>query len=119
MEALSQRPQFTFPPQDLMVKLVPLYFSWYNSYTPLLHRPTFEHSLADNLHLRDDGFASTVLLVCALGARFCDDPRVHVEGYDNPHSAGWQWFHQAHSAFQLVNYGPPRLYDLQTICVST
>ena len=63
-------------------------------------------------------FRNVLLLVCALGARFSDDPRVLLTGYDDWHSAGWHWYHQASSAFQLVNYTPPRLYDLQIACVS-
>ena len=58
---------------------------------PLLHRPTFEKGLAEGLHYKDEGFGSTVLLVSALGSRFCDDPRVILEDSNSQHSAGWEW----------------------------
>lgn len=47
---------------------------------PLLHRPTFERAIKEGLHLQDPKFGANVLLVCANGARFCDDPRVLSEG---------------------------------------
>lgn len=97
--------------------LIDLYWENVNAYSPLLHRPTFEAGITDGLHLRDEGFASTVLLVCAIGARFCDDSRVSLEDFGNtPHSSGWEWFRQV----QLVRkslLAPPRLYDLQICCV--
>lgn len=118
MKNLLDKHSFDFPPDDLIPTLTRSYFSWYNTYLPLLHRPTFDRAVSEGLHLRDQGFASVLLLVCALGSRFSDDPRVLIPEYDDCHSAGWHWFHQASSAFQLVNYAPPRLYDLQITCVS-
>ena len=50
--------------------LVALYFTHMNDLLPLLHRPTFEAAVRDGVHLHDEGFGSTVLLVCANGARF-------------------------------------------------
>ena len=74
--------------------------------------------MREGLYFRDDGFAYVLLLVCALGARFTDDPRVLLEGYNTRHSAGWAYFQQAQSALEVVSYAPPRLYDLQIACVS-
>lgn len=100
-----------------MPTLIDLYWENVNDYYPLLHRPTFDANLQDGLHLRDEGFGASVLLVCAIGARFSDDPRVSLEEYSNtPHSSGWEWFRQV----QLVRkslLAPPRLYDLQICCV--
>ena len=115
---MLKRQHFTFPPDDLMHSLVNLYFSSLNTYSPLLHRPTFEKAVLDGLHLQDDGFASTLLLVCALGARLSNDRRVLLERYDDRHSSGWQWFLQALAAFKIVKFTPPRLYDIQSACVS-
>ncbi|KAJ7849906.1 fungal-specific transcription factor domain-containing protein, partial [Mycena leptocephala] len=58
-----------------------------NIYLPLLHRPTFERGLAEGLHLRDDGFAATVLVVCAIGSRWSMDPRATAAGL----TCGWEF----------------------------
>lgn len=93
-----------------------LYFVNMNSFLPLLHRPIFEKSLADNLHLRDDGFGAVLLLVVAVGARFSDDQRVALPGTDAMHSAGWAWFNQVQMVRRSL-FSPPSLYDLQIYCV--
>ena len=87
-----------------------------NAFLPLLHRPMFEKSLTDNLHLRDDGFGAVALLVAAVGARFSDDPRVALPGTDAMHSAGWAWFNQVQMVRRSL-FSPPSLYDLQIYCV--
>ncbi|KAJ7686153.1 hypothetical protein B0H14DRAFT_3674848 [Mycena olivaceomarginata] len=79
-------PQYDFPPPDLAASLVDLYFAHINLLLPLLHRPIFARALAAGLHLTNDGFAATYLLVCAIGARFSSDPRVLLDGNDNVHS---------------------------------
>ncbi|KAJ7765439.1 fungal-specific transcription factor domain-containing protein [Mycena maculata] len=110
-------PQYTFPPPDLAASLVDLYFTHVNLILPLLHRPTFARDLAVGLHLTNDGFAATFLMVCAIGARFSSDSRVLLDGTDNLHSCGWRWFEQ----LQLMRdpLGPPPcLYDLQFSALS-
>lgn len=87
-----------------------------NAFLPLLHRPMFEKSLTNNLHLRDDGFGAVVLLVAAVGARFSDDPRVALPGTDAMYSAGWAWFNQVQMVRRSL-FSPPSLYDLQIYCV--
>ena len=111
-----QSPHYTFPDDDLALNLIDLYFSNINLYLPLLHRPTFQKSVSEGLHLTDDRFASIYLLVCAIGARYSDDPRVLLDGVDSLHSCGWRWFNQV----QMVKKSflcPPTLYDLQFYCV--
>ncbi|CDO71787.1 hypothetical protein BN946_scf184939.g11 [Trametes cinnabarina] len=105
-------PHKDFPPPDLMQTLVDLYFEEMNCYMPLLHRPTFEQAIKDGVHLHDEGFGSTVLLVCANGARFTDDPRVLLDGTNDTQSAGWKWFQQVQMVRKSL-LAPPRLYDLQ------
>ncbi|KAI9000492.1 fungal-specific transcription factor domain-containing protein [Trametes punicea] len=105
-------PHKDFPPPDLMKELVDLYFEHMNCYMPLLHRPSFEQAIKDGLHLHDEGFGSTVLLVCANGSRFTDDPRVLLEGTDTKQSSGWKWFQQVQMVRKSL-LAPPRLYDLQ------
>ena len=58
-------PYTQFPPEDLLLSLVDTYFEYYNDYVPLLHKPTFQRGIKDNLHIRDQAFGAVVLLVCA------------------------------------------------------
>ena len=79
---------------------------------PLLHRPTFEKSVAEGLHFTDSMFGATLLLVCAHGSRYSEDPRVLAEGSDNPRSAGWKWFEQV-NVFRRTLFQRTTLYELQ------
>jgi hypothetical protein len=105
-----------FPEPDLLPQLVNLYFTYINPFMPLLHRPTFEKSIADDLHHRDVQFAMVTLLVCAIGVRFSEDPRI-PPNFEEPSSPGYVWFYQAQDMrrFALLK---PSLYDLQGYCVS-
>jgi hypothetical protein len=100
-----------------MTQLVDAYFEKCNLYLPLLHRPSFDKAVADGLHTREEGFGSIVLLVCALGSRFSNDPRVILAGSNSQHSAGWEWFRQVQWIRRSL-LSPPRLYDLQVAFVS-
>lgn len=118
MESLENpKPHTNFPPEDLMSHLIDCYFARMNVQIPLLHRPTFEKGIEDGLHKRDEGFGSTVLLVCALGARWTEDPRVILPGTNSGHSAGWEWFRQVQWVRRSL-LSPPRLYDLQICCLT-
>lgn len=100
-----------------MSSLTHLYFANVNLFMPLLHRPTFDHNIKVNLHQKDASFGRVVLLVCAVGARFSDDPRVLSEGTHSRLSSGWKWFNQVqHLEERLL--APPSLYDIQAYCVS-
>lgn len=101
-----------------MFELAEEFFLHLNSCFPLLHRPTFEKGIKAGLHLEDEGFGATVLLVCANGARFSQNPTVLPEGARNWHWAGWQWFRQVRDRRRLVPLTPARLYDLQVAAVS-
>ncbi|KAG6845260.1 hypothetical protein H0H87_011995 [Tephrocybe sp. NHM501043] len=108
---------YTYPPTDLMMSLVDLFFEKQNILTPLLHRPTFERSVAEELHLHDDGFATVLLLVCAVASRFSDDPRVLMDDVEGSiSSGGWKWFQQVQQVKRSV-LAPPSLYDLQYYCL--
>lgn len=61
-------------------------------------------------------FAATVLLVCAVGSRYSDDPRVFLDDTNTPHSCGWKWFDQVQVVRKSL-LAPPSLYDLQFYCV--
>ncbi|KAF5359371.1 hypothetical protein D9756_003609 [Leucocoprinus leucothites] len=116
LKAGSSPVQYSFPESDLLTSLVDLYFENINLFLPLLHRPSFERSIKEGLHLKDERFGANVLLVCANGSRFSNDPRVLLDG-ENRHSSGWKWFDQV----QMVKksfLNPPQLYDLQFYSLS-
>ena len=103
-----------------MSKLIAEFFKLSHKLCPLLHQPTFEAFVAEGKHLREEGFGCVVLLVCALGARFVDDPRVFLNHPDkpaHPHSAGWMWFNPV-QLVRNVALADPTLFDLQCIAVS-
>ncbi|KAF8150167.1 fungal-specific transcription factor domain-containing protein [Crassisporium funariophilum] len=110
-------PVYNFPEADLGNELIELYFANVNLFLPLLHRPTFERSVSDGLHFVDTNFAAIFLLVCAVGARFSDDPRARLDGVDSHHSCGWKWFDQVQMVRKSL-LAPPSLYDLQFYCLS-
>lgn len=97
--------------------LVDNYFKFGNDYSPVLHRPTFERNIARGLHLSDEGFGATLLLVCALGARESDDPRVFSPDDPLGHLRGGHWFTQVQQTLNFIMFENPRLYDLQIAVV--
>ncbi|KAF7368555.1 Zn(2)-C6 fungal-type domain-containing protein [Mycena venus] len=105
----------SFPEDQLMSSLVSLYFSNINVFLPLLHRPTFEASLNQQLHLHDRAFGTTLLLVCALGS-LCLDGESAATNHDRENLA-WRWYNQVelcgHSLRQI-----PSLYDIQAYCLA-
>ncbi|KAG8689573.1 hypothetical protein FRC11_001853 [Ceratobasidium sp. 423] len=80
------------PPDDLIPILVDAFFDV--SFFPIIHRGMFEKQLKEGLHKRDGTFLRIVLLICANGARWCDDPRVLDERWPVSLSAGHRWFRQ-------------------------
>ncbi|KAJ7027124.1 fungal-specific transcription factor domain-containing protein [Mycena alexandri] len=113
--SFPHNPSFRFPPLPLMNELVGLYFTQQNIYVPLLHRPTFDRSIAEGCHFSDTGFASTLLLVCAIGSRWSADPSVVSMGANNGVGSlgcGWEWFDQVWPPTANL-FGQTTLYDLQ------
>ncbi|CAE6469398.1 unnamed protein product [Rhizoctonia solani] len=80
------------PPDDLMPTLLDAYFD--NTFFPVVHRPLFEKQLREELHKREPAFLRLVLLVCANGAKWCDDPRVVDGRWPVSLSAGYRWLKQ-------------------------
>ncbi|KAJ6504939.1 hypothetical protein DFH09DRAFT_1335141 [Mycena vulgaris] len=122
----KQSTVYTFPPAELAMHLIDLYFVHVKAYLPLLHRPTVERGLATGLHHRDDGFAAILLLVCAVASRWSNDPRVMVPGgtqgvgVSKPGGrlvCGWSWFEQVPMVGNNL-FGQPKLYDLQYCCLA-
>jgi len=102
-----------FPPDDIMTRLVDAYFEEMNIYFPVLHRQTFDRLLTiEKLHLRDEAFAVTVLLVCAIGARRLETALGDEEGAFR----GWIWFNQARD-YRVGYMALPTLHDLQSRAV--
>ncbi|KAJ6522875.1 fungal-specific transcription factor domain-containing protein [Mycena capillaripes] len=104
---------YDFPSEARMSQFIELYFTHQNMYLPLLHRPTFERNIAEGLHLRNDGFASTVLLVCAIASRWSAEPT--ATGVDL--ACGWEWFDQVPLGGTHL-FGQTTLYDLQYYCLA-
>jgi hypothetical protein len=135
-----------FPDPALLDTLVGHYFKHVNIELPLLHRPTFERDIAQGLHRRDATFGAVVLLVCAMGSRYSDDPRVQLSDEDlfpdadgqpsdansetgeemrrrrrpflAAYSRGWKYFRRAWDFHEShPAFAPPTLYGLYFYCV--
>lgn len=112
-------PPFEFPPDDLMISLIDLFFTKIHLLLPILHRPSFLKSVAKGLHHEDRHFGGLVLAICALGARFSDDPRVFEEHTSNERSIGWKWIRQIEPIKGSFT-DPPTIHEIQlyTVCVA-
>ncbi|KAJ7136307.1 fungal-specific transcription factor domain-containing protein [Mycena crocata] len=100
-----------FPEPDLLNDLIEIYFTQFNIYLLILHRPTFERELRDGVHLRDPRFGAVVLAVCAFASKNSADPRVLLPGQGEL-SAGWKWYAQIRRPFSGTAESAS-LYDLQ------
>ncbi|KAJ7188030.1 fungal-specific transcription factor domain-containing protein [Mycena filopes] len=108
---------YIFPEQDLMDSLMSLYFFHVHPLFPLLHRQSFEKSVAEGTHLRNSRFGATLLLVCSLASRYSSDPRVLLDGTNVEHSSGWKWAGQIRLVRQSFAT-TPSLYDVQICCLA-
>lgn len=115
VEQPSEAACYEFPPDDLLYSLIESYFEHLNPYWPVLHRPTFNEWLNYGFHLHHLGFATVVMLVCANGAQFCQDPRVCFEP-GRRSSAGWGWFKQVDLSHNSL-FAVPSLFGIQSYCV--
>ncbi|KAJ7091553.1 fungal-specific transcription factor domain-containing protein [Mycena belliarum] len=115
LEEYMKRPRYVYPPSDLITALLDLYFTHVHPFFPILHRPSFERSVADGLHLRNIHFGGTLLAALAIASRYSDDPRVFVDP-DAPLSAGWKFIQQVQVVRKLFD---PSLYDVQFYCIIT
>ncbi|PPQ91999.1 hypothetical protein CVT25_004655 [Psilocybe cyanescens] len=110
----SSETSYVYPDYELLMNLVTLYFEKTNSLIPLLHAPTFLRLLASGRHYWDASFGMTVLLVCAIGSRYSDDPRVisEMDAGAPGLSSGWHYFSQVpvHRKILLLKTS---VYDLQ------
>ncbi|KAK0215761.1 fungal-specific transcription factor domain-containing protein [Armillaria fumosa] len=108
----AEKSRYVFPDNDLIMNLVAIYFETINPILPILHRPTFTEDVVNGLHLRDESFGGTLLLVLAVASRYSDDPRVLADPSSRL-SAGWRFIVQA-PIFKKAVLAPPGLYELQS-----
>ncbi|KAJ7025346.1 fungal-specific transcription factor domain-containing protein [Mycena alexandri] len=108
-EAFSNRPQYIYPPGDLIASLIQLFFTNVHPTVPILHRPSFEHAVEHGLHFRDTEFGGVLLSLLAVASRYSEDPRVFVEG-DTSLSSGWKFANQVQIVKKLFQ---PTLYEVQ------
>ncbi|KAJ7600730.1 fungal-specific transcription factor domain-containing protein [Mycena floridula] len=110
-------PPLIFPEPDLLIDLVNLTFANANAFWPLFHKPTFDRLIQQGKHLVHREFGMIVLTVCAIGARYSNDPRVfHDSGGQGGLSTGWQYFRQV-SLIRSSFMKPTSLYELQLYCM--
>ncbi|KAJ7865649.1 fungal-specific transcription factor domain-containing protein [Mycena olivaceomarginata] len=109
------RPCYVYPANDLITSLLDLYFTTIHPTIPVLHRPSFERSVAEGLHLTDTDFGGTLLSVLAVASRYSDDPRVFVDGI-TPLSSGWKFASQVRI---LPKLSPPTIHEVQMYCLLT
>ncbi|KAJ7147910.1 fungal-specific transcription factor domain-containing protein [Mycena crocata] len=116
--SIEPPPQYTFPDADLIADLILLYFDNIHPTMPLLHRPSFERNVKEELHLRDHKFGALLLAVLALASRHSDDPRVFVPGADSTLSSGWLFFDQVQVVRKSL-HDVPTLFEVQLYCLAS
>ncbi|KAJ7217845.1 fungal-specific transcription factor domain-containing protein [Mycena pura] len=118
MSAEDEAPKYVFPERDLLTALMNLYFVNVQPCLPLLHRPSFERSVAEGLHLKDCRFGGLLLALLAVASRYSDDPRVFVPGSNTTLSAGWTMFNQVQIIRKSL-FDEPSIYEVQLYCLIT
>ncbi|KAF7306061.1 Zn(2)-C6 fungal-type domain-containing protein [Mycena chlorophos] len=118
LSADDERPQYVFPEHKLMKTLIGLYFEMVHPCLPLLHRPTFERAVAEDLHINDPRFGGLLLSLLAVASRYSDDPRVFVPESNSALSAGWNFFKQVRIIRKSL-FDEPSIHEVQTYCLIT
>ncbi|KAJ7069946.1 fungal-specific transcription factor domain-containing protein [Mycena amicta] len=108
-DAYELQTNYVYPDSDLISSLLLLYFENVHPTLPVLHRSSFERSVAENLHLVDPQFGATLLVVLAVASRYSDDPRVFVDGRSTL-SSGWKFIKQIPV---VRKWFEPNLYEVQ------
>ncbi|KAJ7707152.1 fungal-specific transcription factor domain-containing protein [Mycena metata] len=113
-DALTKsRARYVYPDGDLITSLLELYFAIVHPTLPILHRPSFEKSVAEGLHFTNMEFGGLLLSVLAVASRYSHDPRVFVKG-DRSLSSGWRFYSQ----IEIVRrFFEPTLYEVQMYCL--
>jgi len=110
--------RFEFPEMSLMLHLVDCYFNNLDLMLPLLHRPSFIRSIEEGFHELDQNFGATVLLICAIGCRYTDDPRVVHELSTSTSCTAWRLYNQV-NRIRKPPYLPHSLHEVQIYPVSS
>ncbi|THU84637.1 hypothetical protein K435DRAFT_732990 [Dendrothele bispora CBS 962.96] len=108
---------FQFPDEDEIWRLASAYFDGYAINPPVLYRPSFDKSLSEGLHLRDNGFGGLVLAVCAIGSRYHYKQCVTDSSKKNLVESGWKWFDQL-PVRQYAFGQDVSLCQIQTFCLA-
>jgi len=107
-----------FPPADIIAPLVDTYFSHSNIYFPILHRPTFQRLLDQDLHQRNHEFGSLLLVVCAIGARFTNHPYLSDVPPGAVNCRVAHWLSQTRRVMKNPFTSTATLFEVQYFCVS-
>ncbi|KAJ6523987.1 hypothetical protein B0H19DRAFT_1200773 [Mycena capillaripes] len=93
----------SFPNDHLLKLLVTLYFSNIHPFMPVLHHPTFEEGISQQLHMHNPSFGSLLLLVCALGSLYLIEPAMANQDRQAP----WcKWYNQLAVQFLICTSDP-------------
>jgi len=106
------------PPPEIVASLVDSYFVHSNIYYPVLHLPTFQRLLDQELHQRDREFGCLLLVVCAIGARFSDHPYVSDITAGSTNNCMTHWLSQTREVMKKPFTSPATLFEVQYYCVS-
>lgn len=110
--------QLEFPEMSLMLHLVDCYFENLDPVLPLLHRPSFMQLIFEDFHKLDQDFGATVLLVCAIGCRYTDHPRVVHELSTSTPCTAWKLYNQV-NRMRKAPYLPHSIHEIQVYPVSS
>ncbi|KAJ6459039.1 fungal-specific transcription factor domain-containing protein [Mycena sanguinolenta] len=111
-EAFYPQTGYVYPPDDLINSLVDLYFINVHPTIPILHRPSFERSVAQGLHHTDNSFGAMLLSMLAIASRYSKDPRVFLDGALL--SAGWKF---ASQLWGVRKFFQSTIYEVQMYAV--
>ncbi|KAJ6584811.1 fungal-specific transcription factor domain-containing protein [Mycena capillaripes] len=115
IESYAQQPHYVYPAPDLIASLLHLYFTNVHPTIPILHRPSFERSVAEGLHFTDVEFGGALLSVLGVASRYSNDPRVFVDP-NEPLSAGAPFIRQIRILRKLFH---PTIHEVQMYCLLT
>ncbi|KAJ7624024.1 hypothetical protein DFH06DRAFT_755893 [Mycena polygramma] len=104
----------SFPDENSIESLASLYFLNINPFIPVLHRPTFDECVGQQLHIHDLGFGSILLLVCALGSLYLTEPTISRQDRE---ALGWKWYNQVELCGHSLRRSPAT-HDIQAYCLA-
>ncbi|KAF9514626.1 hypothetical protein BS47DRAFT_1485011 [Hydnum rufescens UP504] len=104
-----------FPPDDLVRSLIALFFRHVAPTLPVLDRRNFEDAFNRRLHMESSQLEALVLLVCAIGSTYSNDPRITSNSGNTP-GDGWRYFLHGRDWLQCLT--PPTLPELQILTLT-